>query len=140
MPPPLIPWLGLIPKAHHHLSAAHCPSLILAPSPLSHPRDSPHSLPCCQKSPLFPEYSISIQALHFLVHLPGLPIPHLSPANSYSSLNAQLRGHLLRDACPDFPVRSMAPSSSISYYTFCRVLTSPITSYILFPMALGVGS
>ena len=134
-----IPWLGLTPKALQHLSAAHCPSLILSPPPLSHPR-TPPTPALLPEGPLFPEHSISIQALHFLVRLPGLPLPHLSPANSYSSLNAQFRGHLLRDACLNFPVRSMAPSSSTSYYTFCRVLTSPITSYILFPMALGAGS
>ena len=94
---------------------------------------------CCQKSPLFPEYSVSMPSTFSGTSAWDAP-PHLSPASSYSSLKAQLRGHLLRDACPNFPVRSLAPSSRVSYYTFCRVLTSPITSYILFPMALGGGS
>lgn len=97
---------GLIAKALHHLSPTHCSSIILFAPQLSHLRGSPFLNPT--KSPHYSRNSPCPSFSHLRVPLPGMPLPHLSQANSYSPLEAQLGGHVIWDACSDFPVGAVA--------------------------------
>lgn len=111
----LIPCLGLITKALHLLSPAHC---FLYPSPPSQSRDSPTLLPTVP-------WVFHVYAFHTVFHS--------SPANSYSSLKAQLGKRLRWDVCPDFPVGSRALFWSLIVHTSLRHSQAPSQVTFCFP-------